>query len=40
MPSNTIKYSSDVARRLTKGYGSTTQPIYVKSDGTIGTCTE
>ena len=40
MPSNTIMYSSDVARRLTKGYGSTTQPIYVKSDGTIGTCTE
>lgn len=39
MPSNTIKYSSDVARRLTKGYGSITQPIYVKSDGTIGTCT-
>ena len=39
MPSNTIMYNSDVTRRLTKGYGSTTQPIYVKSDGTIDVIT-
>lgn len=32
---NTIQYSSDIARKLTKGYGSTSQPIYVDNNGEI-----
>ena len=32
---NTINYSSDVARLLSKGYGSISEPIYVDSNGQI-----
>lgn len=39
MPNKTIIVATDAARRLTKGYGGTNQPIYVDSNGVVQNCT-